>query len=155
MTQNLTTSVVHDVTVPLPPDKAFELFTEGLDRWWPRSHTIGTSAIKQAVVEPRAGGRWYEIGDDGSECEWGQVLAWEPPRRVVLAWQITSDWRYDPQLLTEVEATFTDRGDGTTTVSVEHRNLDRFGAGADAMRTVFSAPNGWPGLLNAYATAAA
>ena len=76
------------LVVKTSADKAFIVFTAKIGRWWPRAFTIGTSPIKDVVMEERSGGRWYERGDDGSECAWGKVLAWEPPTRVVLAWQI-------------------------------------------------------------------
>ena len=63
------------LVVKAPPERAFSVFTAGIGRWWPPSHHIGAAAFKDAVVEPRAGGRWYEIGEDGSECQWGHVIA--------------------------------------------------------------------------------
>ena len=92
--------VRYAVTVPLPADRAFTLFTEGFNSWWP-GHHIGTAEMAEAVLEPRTGGRYYERGVDGSECEWGQVLACDPPHRIVVAWQITAHpdaWVYDPDL---------------------------------------------------------
>ena len=155
MTQNLVTAVTNDITVPLPPARAYELFTAGFDRWWPRGHKIGEAPMARAVLQERAGGRWYEIGEDGTEQDWGRVLVWEPPTRLVLVWSITMDWAYDPDLHTEVEANFTDLGDGSTRVVVEHRNLDRMGPSAENARIVFSSPNGWFGILRSYAAAVA
>jgi uncharacterized protein YndB with AHSA1/START domain len=77
-----------------------------MDAWWPRTNHIGKVEMKRAVLEPKKGGRWYEIGVDDSECNWGKVLSWDPPRRLLLAWQITADWQYEPNLITEVEVTF-------------------------------------------------
>jgi uncharacterized protein YndB with AHSA1/START domain len=101
------------ILVKAPPQRAFEVFTSGIGRWWPPSHHIGKAELQDAIIEPRAGGRWYERGVDGSECEWGRVLAWEPPQRVVLAWQLSADWEFDPSLVTEVEVRFTPEGEGT------------------------------------------
>ncbi|MEU2930980.1 SRPBCC family protein [Streptomyces sp. NPDC007251] len=144
------------VTVNAPIDKAFTVFTQGMDSWWPRqSHHIGESEMKEAVLEGKEGGRWYEIGEDGSECEWGRVLAWEPPARLVLAWQIDATWHFDPQLLTEVEIRFTAEGPERTRVDLEHRNLDRFGDARQQVRSAFDSPGGWPGLLGRFAQAAA
>src|SRR5262245_29734942 len=91
--------------------RAFEVFTAGLNRWWPRSHSIGGAPMEQAVIEPRVGGRWYERSADGSECEWGKVIAWDPPSRVVLGWQINAQFRYDPTVISEVEIRFAAEGD--------------------------------------------
>jgi uncharacterized protein YndB with AHSA1/START domain len=143
--------VRHSVHVKASPAKAFDVFTGGMNRWWAKSHKIGPADLKTIVMEPRAGGRWYEIDDDGSTCEWGKVLAWEPPHRVVLAWQITPDFTYDRDLLTEVEITFNEEADGTL-VSLEHRNLERFGERMDAMRGAVNA--GWPMLLGLFAAEA-
>jgi uncharacterized protein YndB with AHSA1/START domain len=109
--------------------------------------------MKAAIIEPQVGGRWFERGEDGSECEWGHVLAWEPPARLVLAWQIDSQWRFDPTLLTEVEVRFIPDGDGTR-VELEHRNIEHFGNQAEAARVALDSPMGWSGLLESYAASA-
>ena len=141
------------ITVPASPERAFEVFTAGFGAWWPRSHHIGASALASAVIEPRAGGRWYERGDDGSECDWGRVLAFEPPKRVLLTWQITADWQHDANFVTEVEVRFIAEGDKSTRVELEHRLLDRYGARAAEMRGIFDSASGWTGLLDKFASA--
>jgi uncharacterized protein YndB with AHSA1/START domain len=103
-------------------------------------------------MEPRAGGRWYEIGEDGSECEWGKVLAWEPPSRVLLAWQIGGDWQFHPELITEMDVRFIALNAKETRVEFEHRKLEAFGELAEATRARLE--SGWPTLLGAYAAAA-
>jgi len=133
------------------PARAFEIFTRGMTRWWPRKNTINSSSIQEIVMEPQAGGRWLERGEDGSECQWGKVLAWEPPARLVLAWQISAQWQYDPALVTEVEVRFSPDGDGTL-VELEHR-LDGYGEAAEQMRQVFDSPQGWTGTLEDFAKA--
>ncbi|HEV2375765.1 MAG TPA: SRPBCC family protein [Streptosporangiaceae bacterium] len=142
------------LTVNAPIDKAFRVFTEGFDTWWPRSHKIGNADLKQAVIEGREGGRWYEVGADGSECDWGRVLVWDPPARLVLAWQIDGDWHYDPGFLTEVEVLFVAEGPDRTRVEFEHRDLDRFGEAKKEIAEAFDSEGGWTGLLAAYAQAA-
>jgi uncharacterized protein YndB with AHSA1/START domain len=144
-------SVRSQIVVAASPARAFAVFTGQGGAWWLRTHKIGKSDLKDAVMEPRPGGRWYEIDVDGSECSWGKVLAWEPPHRVVLAWQINGRWQYDPNLLTEVEVTFTALQGGHTQIDLEHRNLDRFGAEADAVRKAFSGGGGWAALLASFA----
>ncbi|MER8530381.1 SRPBCC family protein [Mesorhizobium sp. M0814] len=142
------------VTVEVPLDKAFDVFTTGFGRWWPASHSIGKSALMTAVIEPKAGGRWYEIGEDGSQCDWGEVLAWDPPSRLTLAWRIGAGWRYDPALLTEVEIRFVALGENATRVELEHRLLENMGETAEAMREAFESEGGWSGLLDRYAAEA-
>ncbi|MHB8684393.1 MAG: SRPBCC family protein [Dehalococcoidia bacterium] len=148
-------TIRRSVTVDAPIGKAFTVFTERFDTWWPRSHKIGAVELRQAVLECRQGGRWYEIGVDGSECEWGRVLQWDPPNRLVLAWQIDGTWHFDPELLTQVEVRFVTEGPNRTRVALEHRNLDRFGDSQDQIRTAFDSPGGWTGLLGAFAERAA
>lgn len=131
--------------------RAFEVFTAGLSRWWPRTHHIGGAPLQAAILEPRVGGRWYERGEDGSECEWGRVLVWEPPARVVLAWQIDTQFKYDPACVSEVEIRFVAESAQVTRVELEHRNIERLGAGAGEFRTRVDAPNGWSGILAQYA----
>ena len=142
------------ITVKADAARAFEVFTGRIGSWWPRSHCIASSPQKDVVLEPRAGGRWYEIGEDGSQCNWGKVLAWEPPVRVVLAWQIGADWKYDPDLTTEVEVTFTPVEGGATRVDLEHRNLERFGDKAETVRASIDSEGGWGGILKVYAEVA-
>lgn len=139
------------VTVRAAPEKAFAVFTAGIDRWWPKTHSIGKSPQADVKLEPQAGGRWYEVGADGTTCDWGRVLVWEPPHRLVLAWQINADWTYDADLLTEVEVRFTALPEGGTRVDLEHRDLERFGDKADAVRASFDSDGGWAGLLAAFA----
>ncbi|PRY00615.1 SRPBCC family protein [Allonocardiopsis opalescens] len=139
------------VTVPLDPDRAFELFTARMSAYWPREHSIGTAPLDQVVVEPRAGGRWYERGTDGGECDWGRVAVWEPPGRVVLLWQIGADWRFDPGLETEVHVSFTEEEPGRTRVDIEHRHLERYGEQAAAMQGLFESPGAWTDTLTRFA----
>ena len=143
------------VRVGAPRERAFEVFTAGIGRWWPKAHHIGAADLDAPVIEPRAGGRWYERGVDGSECEVGKVLVWDPPARVVLAWQLNADWKFDPDLITEVEVQFIAEGANATRVELEHRNLERLGERAEGMRQQIDAPNGWGGLLQLFAESAA
>jgi uncharacterized protein YndB with AHSA1/START domain len=107
------------------------------------------------VIEPRTGGRWYDIGEDGTEMEWGRVLDWDAPERLVLAWQLDAEWTYDPEFETTVEVRFTPDGDGTI-VDFEHRDLERFGEKANEVRGEFDTgmDGGWGQLLAAYQHAA-
>lgn len=143
------------VTVPLPPARAFDLFTARMTEFWPREHSIGSSAQERVVVESRAGGRWYERGVDGSECEWGRVGHWQPPEKVVLLWQLGADWTYDPAVATEVEVTFTEVEPGRTRVDLRHRHLERYGDQAGAMYAAFDSDGGWTGILTSFAGEAA
>ena len=145
--------VEKSVRVAASPETAFRVFTRDMSRWWPlQTHKIGAVEARDAVIEPFEGGRWFERGVDGSECEWGRVLEWQPPRRLVLSWQISPTWQFDPELLTRVEVTFTPDGDGTR-VDLVHRDLDAFGPAAEQMRGVFDSEGGWGGLIAAYAAA--
>ncbi len=146
--------VTQSITVKATIERAFEVFTAGIDTWWPRSHHIGQSPLKTNVVETRVNGRCYGLSVDGTECDWGRVLVWEPPRRLVLAWQITPDWRFEPDLAksSEVEVRFTPGTGGMTRVDLEHRYFGRHGAGGDAIRTAVSGSGGWPALLQLFAS---
>src|SRR5205814_6309245 len=141
------------VTVKASAQRAFEVFTAGFDSWWPRSHHIGKSPMKKAIIEGKVGGRAYSEQEDGTDCPWGEVLVWEPPLRFVLAWKINPDWTYQPDVSksSEVEVRFTPESNGMTRVDLEHRNLAGHGSGADKMRTGVSGEGGWPALLEIYA----
>lgn len=147
--------VSKSLVVAARPDTAFRVFTAEMTRWWPlATHHIGATDAARVVIEPRVGGSWYEEGVDGGRCPWGRVLAWEPPARLVLTWEISADWRADAAIGTEVEVRFT-AVDGGTRVELEHRKLEAFGEAAETMRGVFDSEGGWTGLLGAFAAAVA
>jgi uncharacterized protein YndB with AHSA1/START domain len=137
------------ITVEAPQERAFRVFTQNMTAWWPKEHHIGSSPLASVALEERVGGRWYEIGQDGSQCDWGKVLAWDPPRKVILAWQLSAEWKYDPALVTEVEVSFTVEGPKRTRVELEHRNLERFGDAALIVREQLA--KGWEATLPLYA----
>jgi uncharacterized protein YndB with AHSA1/START domain len=148
-------SVRKAVTVKAPAETAWRVFTEKMGTWWPlANYKIGKAIAVDAVIEPRVGGRWYERGDDGSTCDWGRVLAWEPPSRLVLTWDINADFQPDPTLQTEIEVRFIAEGKDTTHVELEHRRLDRYGARRDEMRRIFDTEGDWGRLLAMFARAA-
>jgi uncharacterized protein YndB with AHSA1/START domain len=144
------------ITVNVPVERAFSVFAESLDTWWPHDYHIGEAELAEAVLEPRVGGRWYERGVDGSECDWGRVLAWEPPHRLVVTWQINGHWQYDadPGHASEIEVRFTADGPGQTTVELEHRHLDRLVEG-QALRDGIRGGGGWNTILEGFAKATA
>src|SRR2546427_8044055 len=132
MSRTPTIPAIHGtITIDVPIERAFRVFTTSFDTWWPREYHIGQTDMAEAILEPREGGRWYERGVDGSECDWGRVLAWEPPHRLVVTWQINGQWQYDPDPghASEVEVRFTADGPGQTTVELEHRLLHRLARG--------------------------
>jgi uncharacterized protein YndB with AHSA1/START domain len=152
MTVQTVPAVRRGITVKAPIERAFTAFTASFDAWWPRGHHIGAVDMAEAVLEPRTGGRWYERGVDGSECEWGRVLAWEPPHRLVLSWHIGADWQYhpDPAEASEIEVRFAADGTDATRVELEHRLLERHGEGAEEMRKSISAEGGGGSLLDLF-----
>ncbi|HEY7990196.1 MAG TPA: SRPBCC family protein [Stellaceae bacterium] len=140
------------VEVGAPRDRAFAFFTARMGRWWRADHSLlAGKARADVVVEPHLGGRWFERAVDGSECDWGKVLEWEPPDRVVLAWQLNADWRYDPDLITELEIRFVALGAARTRVELEHRKLENFGARAEEVRAALDSYNAWQGGLDRFA----
>jgi uncharacterized protein YndB with AHSA1/START domain len=143
--------------VEAPQEHAFTVFTDGIDSWWPREHTIGEAELKEMVLEPRVGGRAYGIGVDGSESDWGRVLAFDRPNRIVVSWDITLQWKHEPNIAktSEFEVRFIPDGPDRTRVELEHRHLERHGEGWEAMRDAVGSPNGWQGGLALFAAAAA
>ena len=142
--------VCKTVRVNTAPARAFALFTGRMGDWWPKTHQLGDAPFKEIIVEPRVGGRWFERDAAGVEMQWGKVLVWEAPERVVLAWQLDADWRYDPALITEVEVRFTPEAGGATRVDLEHRGLERFGARAEDTSKALDSSNGWSGILASF-----
>jgi len=148
--------VVKSVTVHTSVDRAFKVFTDGFDTWWPRSHHIGSSPMVRAVIEGFVGGRCYSAQQDGTDCPWGEVTVWDPPNRLVFAWLITPEWKFQPDRskASEVEIRFTPLGDGTTRVDLEHRAFERYGEGGEAMRNGVGGEGGWGSLLQLFKTTA-
>ena len=144
------------ITVKTGVEHAFRAFTEGIDDWWPRAHHIGKAPMKKIFIEGRDGGRCYTEQTDGTECDWGSVLVCDPPRRLVIAWQVTTAWGYepDPAKSSEVEVRFEPQPGGVTRIDLEHRNLQRHGPGFEAIRNAVDSPDGWAGSLRLYAARA-
>lgn len=141
--------VVATVTLGLPQARAFTLFASRMGAWWTPGKTIGANPHAEIVLEPRAGGRWYERDAAGAETDWGTVIAWDEPDRLLLAWQLDAAFKYDAAISTEVEVTFVALAEGTR-VTLEHRQLERFGPSAQRVAELLS--GGWPTLLTTYAT---
>ena len=137
------------VEVKAPPARAFELFAQHMGAWWPRGRTPAKNPHADVVVEPSVNGRWFERDADGNETPLGRVLAWEPPRRLVLGWQLNHEFRYDAKLVMEVEILFEALAAGGTRIRLEHRDLERLGVEAE----VFAGKvrSGWPERLADFA----
>jgi uncharacterized protein YndB with AHSA1/START domain len=128
---------------------AFDVFTNGIDRWWPQSHGIGATPVKKSVIEPRRGGRWYTIHEDGAEIVVGRMKVWDAPNRIVFSWEISAQWKRDPNVASEVEVRFLAEGPQTTRVELEHRNFEVMGQeNGEKMRS--GVDGGWPGLLDLF-----
>jgi uncharacterized protein YndB with AHSA1/START domain len=138
--------------VEVPIDTAFRVFTDRMGAWWPASHHVGGTPFQDILIDHHAGGRWYEINVKGEECIWGTVLAWEPPRTVVLSWHLQPDWTFSPDLAraSEVALQFIAEGPERTRVEFEHRHLERHGAGWEKLRNEVGSEAGWPAILALY-----
>jgi len=155
-TQAADATTTASVVVDAPLERAFVVFTDGIDTWWPREHTIGEAELKEMVLETKVGGRAYGIGVDGSESDWGRVLEYDRPNRIVVSWDINLHWKHelDQARASEFEVRFVPEGPDRTRVELEHRHLDRHGEGWEAMRDAVGSPNGWQGGLELFAKAA-
>ncbi len=147
------TRVRHEVVVEAHIEHAFSVFTNDFGAFKPREHNMLAVEIAETIFEPRAGGHLYDRGVDGSECRWARVLAYEPPHRVVISWDITPQWQIetDPDKTSEVEVQFIAETPERTRVVLEHRNLDRHREGWEAVREGVDSEGGWPLYLRRYA----
>jgi uncharacterized protein YndB with AHSA1/START domain len=155
--QTADTSVRTSIVVEAPIERAFSVFTDQIGSWWPPEHHILEADLAEMVFEPREGGHVYDRGVDGSECRWARVLAYEPPHRVVISWDISLQWQLetDPEKTSEVEVRFVADGPDLTRVELEHRKLERHGEGWERMRAAVGSPDGWGVGLHRFADAAA
>ena len=153
MTQTDATVVRHQVLVDAPLARAFAVFTERFGDFKPREHNLLAAPIAETVFEPRVGGHIYDRAEDGSECRWARVLAYEPPHRVVFSWDIGPQWQVenDPELTSEVEVRFVAESESRTRVELEHRHLDRHGPGWQSLADGIDGAEGWPLYLSRYA----
>ena len=137
--------LVHEFTVACPPAHAWAVWAERTSLWWPATHSV-SGAPEAVTIEPRPGGRIFERAPGGEEHEWGRVLAWEPPRRLVYSWHL----RQDAADATEVEIRFEAAGDGTA-VTITHRGWERLGTRGPELRE--RNVRGWAGLIPRYVSA--
>ena len=152
-TQITGTSVHASIVVDAPIERAFQVFTQDFGKFKPAEHNMLGVEIAETVFEPRVGGRLYDRGVDGSECRWARVLAYEPPHRVVLSWDVSPQWQVeaDPAKTSEWEVRFVAETSQRTRVEIEHRNLDRHGGGWEGVRDGVGGDQGWPLYLSRYA----
>ena len=151
--QPAATTIRHSVTVDAPIEKAFKVFTEDFGRFKPPEHNLLGVEIAETIFEARVGGFLYDRGVDGRECRWARILAYEPPHRVVISWDISPYWQVetDHGKTSEIEVRFVAQSPGRTKVDLEHRNLDRHGEGWEAVREGVDGDQGWPLYLQRYA----
>ena len=147
------TTVTASIVVDAPIDRAFKVFTEDFGSFKPPEHNLLGVEIAETVLEPRAGGHLYDRGVDGSECRWARVLAYEPPNRVLLSWDISPQWQLETDLekTSEWEVRFVAETSERTRVEIEHRNLERHGEGWQGVRDGIAADAGWTLYLQRYA----
>jgi uncharacterized protein YndB with AHSA1/START domain len=152
-TQAEGTSVRHQVVVEAPIERAFSVFTKDFGSFKPRDHNMLSVDIAETVFELHEGGHVYDRGVDGSECRWARVLAYEPPNRVVISWDISPRWQIetDPEKTSEVEVRFIAETPMRTRVELEHRNLDRHLEGWESVRDGVDGADGWPLYLRRFA----
>jgi uncharacterized protein YndB with AHSA1/START domain len=152
-TQAQGTSVRHEIVVDAPIERAFSVFTKDFGSFKPREHNMLSVDIAETVFEQHEGGHVYDRGVDGSECRWARVLAYEPPNRVLISWDISPHWQIETDLekTSEVEVRFTAETPERTRVELEHRNLDRHGEGWEGVRQGVDSSGGWPLYLQRYA----
>jgi uncharacterized protein YndB with AHSA1/START domain len=152
-TQAQEASVRTSIVVEAPIERAFRVFTEDFDRIKPREHNMLGVEIAETVFEPREGGRIYDRGVDGSECQWARVLAYEPPDRVVFSWDISPQWQIETDLerTSKVEVRFVSETPERTRLELEHRNIERHGEGWQGLREGVGGEGGWPLYLQRYA----
>lgn len=143
----------HSLTVPVQPKQAFRVFTSDFGAWWPSEYTWSGEVLESIGIGSGAGGRCTEIGPEGFECDWGRVLAWEPPRRLVLAWHIGPhrEPQPNPDNASTIEIRFEAAEAAGTRVELEHRGFERHGAGAAEYRDALGSERGWPWILSRYA----
>jgi uncharacterized protein YndB with AHSA1/START domain len=140
------TSVKKELWVEASQQTAFEVFTQKMDSWWPRTHHIGACPMTELVVETKPGGRWYSTHEDGSEADIGYVMTYEPYSQFTLCWQVNGDFKFDAGLFTEVQVQFIPEGPNTTRVKMEHKDMQKLGGS----KLIGSMDQGWGMIMERY-----
>ena len=153
MTEIDTATIRWEIVVQAPIERAFAVFTERFGDFKPREHNLLASPIAETVFEPRVGGNIVDRAEDGSECRWARILAFDPPDRVVFSWDISPQWRIetDPEQTSEVEVRFVAEGPDRTRLELEHRHIDRHGPGWESVAEGIGGDQGWPLYLSRFA----
>lgn len=139
--------VIRSAWVNRSPEDSFRIFTDEIGAWWPLP-THGVLGDRSAGVAFRDG-NLVEIAIDGNESLWGEVTAWDPPRRVTVAWHPGRD----VDSAGTVEVSFEPDAGGTLVV-IEHRGWERFGQDGVARRRSYVGPNAWGYVLDHFADGA-
>jgi uncharacterized protein YndB with AHSA1/START domain len=153
MTEIDTATIRREIVVQAPIERAFAVFTERFGDFKPREHNLLASPIAETVFEPRVGGNIVDRAEDGSECRWARILAFDPPDRVAFSWDISPQWRIetDPEQTSEVEVRFVAEGPDRTRLELEHRHIDRHGPGWESVAEGIGGDQGWPLYLSRFA----
>jgi hypothetical protein len=132
-------------------DHAFRVFTQNMGQWWPATHHVGNVPFRDILIEPRTGGRWYEISANDTEGMWGHVLKWDPPLRVLLSWHLDTTFNFNPDLAqaSELDISFHAQGESKVRVEFEHRYIERHGDGYEKLRDILD--GGWVDVLVQFA----
>ncbi len=157
MPETAVSAVVHkSIRVSAPIERAFSVFVEQMETWWPPDHHIGAEPFQSIIIEPRVGGRWYERDAQGNDGLWGFVRAWDPPNLVTLSWHLGPDWKFNPDLAhsSDVELRFTAEGSSATLVELTHSGIERHGEGYQQLREILDGPDAWVRTLEEFARAA-
>lgn len=136
-----------EVVVEASQETSFKVFTEKIDLWWPKEYHVGKTPLLETILEPKPSGRWYSTHQDGSEAMVGHILEWQPFDRLLLAWQVTGNFVYDPQLISEIEVNFIAEGPTRTRIKMEHRDLDKLQGG---VKVIEEMDNGWGYIMGRY-----
>jgi len=151
-TARTASNVKRTLRVNVPIEFAFRMLTQKMGTWWPATHHIGNTPFVEVLMEPRAGGRWFERNVTGAECEWGRVLVWEPPHRVVVSWHLQPDWTFNADMsrASEVSFEFVAEGPEATRMEFEHRHIERHGEGWEKLFAGVDSPGGWTLVLGEF-----
>ncbi len=135
--------IVKTIEVPCSQEKAFGIFVNDINSWWPlQTYSVAKKAgqvAKSLRMEPELGGRIVETDQDDTEYVWGTVKSFSPYDSFSMNWHPGKP----PASASLVEVRFTRLENERTRVELVESNWEAAAAGDRVGTSRTSRRPGW------------